>query len=144
MKHGVRAVPPCGGPFFYGDLRRFIVHEQEKYRATGAALLMNNLTTVSGEEGAVPHLDMGFKHQRGSDALPIPQPKLLPPYHSIRAELKTRSEPNHTYARCLRLSLYLRVTTYSPPFRRRSPYSPVDKGQTSSTRSAFTRTERCI
>ena len=64
---------------FYGDLRRFIVHEQEKYRATGAALVMKNLMTVSEQEKSLPYLDLGFKDQRGPDALPIPQPKLLPP-----------------------------------------------------------------
>jgi len=100
--------------------------------------------TVSQEEEARPPLDLGFKDQRGSDALPIPGQNLLTPCHSTGAGLKIRPDPNHTYARCLRLSRYRRVTTYSPPFRRRSPYSPVDKGQTSSTSTAFTRTERCI
>jgi hypothetical protein len=64
---------------FYGDLLRFIAHEQEKYRATGSALVMKNLMTVSEQEEPLPYLDLSFKDQRGSDAVPIPEPNWLPP-----------------------------------------------------------------
>jgi hypothetical protein len=67
---------------FYRELRKFIAHEQDKYRATGAALVAKNLMTVSEQEDSLPYLDLQFKDQRGSDARPIPAPASLPPHVS--------------------------------------------------------------
>jgi hypothetical protein len=64
---------------FYEELNKFIVREQEKYRATGAALVAKNLMTVSEQEESLPHLDLAFKDQRGPDATPIPEPASLVP-----------------------------------------------------------------
>jgi hypothetical protein len=63
---------------FYRELEKFIAHEQQKYRATGAALVAKNLMTVSEQEESLPYLDLGFKDQRGPDSLPIPEPASLP------------------------------------------------------------------
>jgi hypothetical protein len=55
---------------------------------------------------------------------------------------QSRSEPTHSWARSLRLCLYVRVAKYSfPPFKR-SLYSPVGKGWISSTAEIFTTTDR--
>jgi hypothetical protein len=66
----------------YEELNKFIAHEQEKYRATAAALGARNLMTVSEQEESLPYLDLTFKDQRGAGALPIPEPSSLPAHVS--------------------------------------------------------------
>jgi hypothetical protein len=67
---------------FYRELRAFIAGEQEKYRATAAALVEKNLIAVSEQDDALPYLELKFNDQRGPDASPIAEPASLPPHVS--------------------------------------------------------------
>lgn len=65
------------------DLQSFITIQQEKYRATAAALVAKGLITSAEQEVSLPHLDIRLNDVRGNDYAAITPPSPLPAHVSI-------------------------------------------------------------
>jgi hypothetical protein len=63
---------------FDNALLAFVEEQQEKYRATLAALTARNLVTPSESQESLPQLELKLNDMRGEGATPIPNPPNLP------------------------------------------------------------------
>jgi hypothetical protein len=68
---------------FTSDLLTFIAGQQEKYRATAAALVVKGLMTSAEQDDSLPHLDIQLSDMRGQGYSPISPPSPLPAHVSI-------------------------------------------------------------
>ncbi|HTZ98320.1 MAG TPA: hypothetical protein VMB18_18085 [Terriglobales bacterium] len=68
---------------FASDLQTFITAQQEKYRATAAALEVKGLMTSAEEDHSLPQLDIQLRDMRGHDYAAISPPSPLPPQVAI-------------------------------------------------------------
>lgn len=63
---------------FSSDLQAFIAVQQEKYRATAAALVAKGLMNSAEQEESLPRLELQISDMRGSGFSPIAEPPGLP------------------------------------------------------------------
>lgn len=68
---------------FASDLQTFIAAQQEKYRATAAALVAKGLMTSAEQEDSSPWLDIELNDMRGDGYAAISPPSPLPTHVSI-------------------------------------------------------------